>query len=119
MEGDRYGFRLDHVGMNAANGERAHEFAGRLCALFGWNKEEKSSSVFAGTGVEVMKAPYRGENGHIAVATCDIEGAVEALSAQGVAFDEATAKRDSNGRLKAIYLAEPIGGFAVHLVQRA
>ena len=48
-----------------------------------------------------------------------IERAVNYLSTVlGVAFDEESAKRDSKGALKAIYLKEEIGGFAVHLVQR-
>ena len=78
-----------------------------------------NSSVFAGAALEVMKSPYLGKNGHIAVRTNYIERAVNYLSTVlGVAFDEESAKRDSKGALKAIYLKEEIGGFAVHLVQR-
>ena len=33
-------------------------------------------------------------------------------------FNEESAKRDAKGNLKAIYLKEEIGGFAVHLVQK-
>ena len=36
----------------------------------------------------------------------------------GVEFNEESAKRDEKGVLKAIYLKEEIGGFAVHLVQK-
>ena len=36
----------------------------------------------------------------------------------GVEFNEESAKKDAKGALKAIYLKEEIGGFAVHLVQK-
>ena len=36
----------------------------------------------------------------------------------GYKFNEESAKRDAKGNLKAIYLKEEIGGFAVHLVQK-
>ena len=39
-------------------------------------------------------------------------------SVLGVKFNEESAKRDAKGALKAIYLDEEIGGFAVHLVQK-
>ena len=81
-------------------------------------KKEGKSSVFAGTGIEVMKTPYLGTNGHIAVGTNDMERAVYHLERRGISFDEATAKRDEKGKLKAIYLEDEIGGFAVHLVQK-
>ena len=35
-----------------------------------------------------------------------------------IKFNEESAKRDAKGNLKAIYLKEEIGGFAVHLVQK-
>ena len=60
-----------------------------------------------------------GKNGHIAVKTNYIERAVNYLSTVlGVEFNEESAKRDAKGNLKAIYLKEEIGGFAVHLVQK-
>jgi len=36
----------------------------------------------------------------------------------GVNFKEDSAKKDTKGALKAIYLDEEIGGFAIHLVQK-
>ena len=66
-----------------------------------------------------MKTPYLGKNGHIAIGTNYIERAMNYLeNVLGVEFDEETAKRDDKGNLKAIYLKEEIGGFAVHLVQK-
>ena len=66
-----------------------------------------------------MKSPYLGKNGHIAVKTNYIERAVNYLSSVlGVEFDETTAKTDAKGNMKAIYLKEEIGGFAIHLLQK-
>ena len=81
-------------------------------------KKSGNSSVFAGTGIEVMKAPYLGAHGHIAIRTNYIERAKYHMELQGFAFDEATAKKDAKGNLVAVYLKGELGGFAVHLVQK-
>jgi 2-dehydro-3-deoxyphosphogluconate aldolase/(4S)-4-hydroxy-2-oxoglutarate aldolase len=113
------GFELAHVGVNAENAEEAEKAANRFAFIFGMPAKVGNSSVFAGTALEVMKTPYLGKNGHIAVRTNYIERAVNYLSTVlGVEFDESTAKKDAKGALKAIYLKEEIGGFAVHLVQK-
>ena len=112
------GFTLSHVGINAQDEASANKTADTFEAFFGMAKKEGKSSVFAGTGIEVMKTPYLGTNGHIAVGTNDMERAVYHLERRGISFDEATAKRDEKGKLKAIYLKDEIGGFAVHLVQK-
>lgn len=111
------GFELAHVGINAANEEEALKAANRFAFLFGMPVKAGNSSVFAGTAVEVMKTPFRGANGHVAIRTNYIERAVNYMTTVlGVAFDEP--KRDEKGKYKAIYLKEEIGGFAVHLVQK-
>lgn len=113
------GFELAHVGINAENEAEAEKAAARFALIFGMQKKAGNSSVFAGTAVEVMKTPYLGKNGHIAVRTNYIDRAVNYLTTVlGVKFREESAKRDAQGNLKAIYLEEEIGGFAVHLVQR-
>lgn len=113
------GFELAHVGINAQSEEEAVKAAGRFSMVFGMPVKEGKSSVFAGTALEVMKSPYLGKCGHIAVRTNYIERAVNYLSTVlGVAFNEGSAKRDDAGKLKAVYLEEEIGGFAVHLVQK-
>jgi 2-dehydro-3-deoxyphosphogluconate aldolase/(4S)-4-hydroxy-2-oxoglutarate aldolase len=113
------GFELAHVGVNAANAEEAEKAANRFAFIFGMPAKVGNSSVFAGTAVEYMKTPYLGKNGHIAIRTNYIERAVNYLTTVlGVEFDESTAKKDAKGNLKAIYLKEEIGGFAVHLVQK-
>ncbi|MBD5460377.1 MAG: keto-hydroxyglutarate-aldolase/keto-deoxy-phosphogluconate aldolase, partial [Lachnospiraceae bacterium] len=113
------GFELAHVGVNAENDSEAAKAARRFAFLFGMPVKDYSDSVFAGEILEVRKAPYYGKNGHIAISTNYIVRAVNYLeNVLGVEFDETSAKRDDKGALKAIYLKEEIGGFAVHLLQR-
>ena len=111
------GFELAHVGINGADEAEAQKTAERFAFLFGMPAKAGSGSVFAGTAVEVMKAPFKGKCGHIAIRTNYIERAVNYMSTVlGVEFEEP--KRDEKGRYKAIYLKEEVGGFAVHLLQR-
>lgn len=112
------GFEVRHVGINAANETEADATATAFEKMFGFEKKVGSSSIFAGLGVEVMKTPYLGAHGHIAVATNYIERAKFHLEMQGFKFDEETAKRDDKGTLKAIYFEGELSGFAVHLVQK-
>jgi len=106
------GFSLAHVGLNCENEAEAEKTAKTLCALFGFDYKAGNSSIFAGSAVECMKAPYLGKNGHIAIATNNLDRAVYHLGRQGVEFDESTRKP------KAIYLKGEVGGFAIHLVQK-
>ncbi len=111
------GFELAHVGINGANEEEALKIANRFAFLFGMPAKIGNSSIFAGTAVEVMKTPFKGVNGHIAIRTNYIERAVNYMTTVlGVEFEEP--KKDDKGKYKAIYLKEQIGGFAVHLVQK-
>ncbi len=113
------GFELAHVGVNAENEEEAMKAANRFAFLFGMPAKVGNSSIFAGSALEVMKTPYLGKSGHIAIRTNYIDRAVNYMeSVLGVKFNEESAKRDAKGALKAIYLDEEIGGFAVHLVQK-
>ena len=112
------GFELRHVGLNCADAAEAERCAKMFCTLFGFDYLPGNSSDFAGTAVECMKAPFRGEHGHIAIATNSVFRAEARLSAAGFAFEESTRKVDKKGNTKAIYLKDSIGGFAVHLVQK-
>jgi 2-dehydro-3-deoxyphosphogluconate aldolase/(4S)-4-hydroxy-2-oxoglutarate aldolase len=115
MEG-MLGFKLAHVGLNCEDEEQAKKIAGEFSTIFNFSLNETNSSVFTGGVIEVMKAPYRGAMGHIAIKTNYIDRAVNYLSYKGFKFDENTAKYDSKGNLKSIYLENEIGGFAIHLV---
>lgn len=111
------GFELKHIGINAYGEEEADSVAGSFEKLFGFTKKVGGSSVFAGTAIEVMKQPYLGAHGHIAIGTNYIDRAVYHMELQGFEFDPETAKH-KNGKLVAIYLKGELGGFAVHLVQK-
>lgn len=110
-------FRLAHVGVNTENEQAARAAAARLELLFGFTAKEGNSSVMAGQAVELVKGTGLGTHGHIAIGVSDAERAVYSLTRFGFAFDQTTAKTDAKGALKAIYLAEEIAGFAIHLVQ--
>ncbi len=111
------GFEIAHVGINGANEEEALKAANRFAFLFGMPVKVGNSSIFAGTAVEVMKTPFKGEHGHIAIRTNYIERAVNYMSTVlGVEFEEP--KKDDKGKYKAIYLKEQVAGFAIHLMQK-
>lgn len=112
------GFEVRHVGINASEEKEAEGIAASFENLFGFRKNAGVSSIFAGTGIEVMKIPYFGKKGHIAVQTNYIERAIFHLERQGAAFLSDSAKYDEKGNLAAIYLKDEIGGFAVHLLQK-
>ena len=73
------GFEIAHVGVNAGDAEESLAVCRALDAAFGFGVKEGNSSNFAGSGVEVMKSPYLGKNGHIAVKTNSIPRARRSL----------------------------------------
>lgn len=111
------GFELKHIGINTNSEEEADGVACSFERLFGFVKNVGESSVFAGTAIEVMKQPYLGANGHIAIQTNYIERAIYHMELQGIEFDKDTVKY-KDGKMVAIYLKGQIGGFAVHLLQK-
>lgn len=113
------GLELRHIGINAENEEQAAKIAECFALLFGSEVKCGNSSIFAGKEIEVMKKPYLGTNGHIAIAANSVERAMRYLEENlGFVFDEDTAKYDDKKKIKAIYLNEEIGGFAIHLMQK-
>ena len=110
-------YTLAHVGINCANAEEAKKGAALFEAMFGLTAKEGNSSVFAGKDVELMKSPYLGRNGHIAIGTNSVPRAVAELEKRGFAVDPATAKYKGE-KLTAVYLRQDFGGFAIHLVQK-
>lgn len=111
------GFELAHIGINCENEAEAEKTADAFEGLFGFAKKVGNSSVFAGTAVEAMKSKYLGEKGHIAIATNSVIRAKNYLEMMGYKFNEESAKFKGD-KMTAIYLADEIGGFAVHLVQK-
>lgn len=109
-------FKIVHVGINCANEDEAKDTSAKFAAMFGWEQKIGNSSVFAGTAVECMKSPFKGANGHIAVATNSLKRAVYQLNAMGVATEKTAGEIDAD--TKAVYLKDEFSGFAVHLVER-
>lgn len=111
------GFEVVHTGINTADAEAALSVAHQFDQVFGFGVKDGNSSVFSGSGIEVMKSMYLGANGHLAVRTNHIGRAVSYLEKQGFGVDMETAKY-KNGKMIAVYLKDQIGGFAVHLLQK-
>lgn len=112
------GFELAHVGINGQGDEQARGIAKGFGKIFGETIKEGNNSIFAGTGIEVMKQPYLGTKGHIAYKTNYLKRAIKYLEQKGITFDESTAKYDDKGNMIAIYIEGEIGGFAIHLLQK-
>lgn len=112
------GFEILHIGVNCENEGEASDVAGKLCRLFGVPFDDRGGAIFTGTLFEVMKKKFRGENGHVAIATNSPDMARAHLEKLGFEFDESTASYTADGKLKVIYLKDDIGGFAFHLIQK-
>lgn len=112
------GFEMKHIGINCADEAAALSAAKMFEMLFGFDYAAGNSSIFAGKkSLELMKGPGRGKYGHIAVGTNVIDRAVAHLKLRGIAFAEES-RVVKDGKTVAIYLAEEVAGFAVHLVQK-
>lgn len=112
------GFRLAHVGINCFNEVEAHKVADAFDGMFGFAPNENPSSIFSAGYVETMKSPFLGKKGHIAIATYSVERAKAYLERKGVGFNEDSIVYRPNGKIQAVYMAEEVGGFAIHLVRK-
>ena len=111
------GFEVAHVGVNCEDADAASAVCEKLNKAFDLPVKDGNSSMFASSGIEVMKSMFKGKNGHIAIRTNSVELAVAGLAKKGFAYDESSAKY-KNGRMTAAYLKDEFGGFAVHLLQK-
>ncbi|MFT4145062.1 MAG: bifunctional 4-hydroxy-2-oxoglutarate aldolase/2-dehydro-3-deoxy-phosphogluconate aldolase [Mobilitalea sp.] len=112
------GFDLAHVGINAREEKEAGNLSATLEQILGHKAKSGNSSIFVGSLIEVMKAPYLGSNGHLAIKTNYIHRAIHHLQMRGYDIDLDTAKYDEKNNLKAVYLTGEYGGFAIHLLQK-
>lgn len=112
------GFELLHVGINPTDTENSSEIADAFENLFGFKKNEKPSSIFAGTYIEALKSKFLGSNGHLAIGTNNIDRAIYYLENQGYEVDEKNKFFNEKGELVSNYLKKEIGGFAIHLLQK-
>lgn len=111
------GYEIAHVGINADNCENARNVVGMFGSAFDFAIQDGRSSTFVSSNIEVMKAPYLGRQGHLAVRTNSIALALEDLEKKGLQVIMDTAKY-RNDRLIAVYLKDEIAGFAIHLLQK-
>jgi 2-dehydro-3-deoxyphosphogluconate aldolase/(4S)-4-hydroxy-2-oxoglutarate aldolase len=111
------GFEFAHLGINEETKDKALNSANQLSRLFYLPLKEGATSIFAGSGFEVMKNQYLGKHGHIAIATNDIYRAIAYLKTKGISTLHEIAK-EKDGKLKAIYLDQEVSGFAIHLLQK-
>ncbi|MCR5303257.1 MAG: bifunctional 4-hydroxy-2-oxoglutarate aldolase/2-dehydro-3-deoxy-phosphogluconate aldolase [Lachnospiraceae bacterium] len=109
------GFKIIHLGINESDSASAEKTAKLLCDLFGFDYKPGNSSVFAGADFEVMRSKGRGEHGHIAIGTYNVDRAIYHLGRKGVGFDESTRGTDAKGNTQNIYTDLDIAGFALHL----
>ena len=112
------GLELGHIGINCADDAEALKTAELLGSLLSKAVAPGNSSIFVGNKeFEIMKKPGRGTHGHIAIKCNSIDRAVYHLSQRGVKFDM-DSMVSKNGKNIAIYLADEVAGFAIHLVQK-
>lgn len=111
-------FSLGHLGVNQADDAEAKRTVALLGDLFGFPARETDGSYFVNEQFEVMKMPFLGRLGHVAILTSDVAEAKKYLESKGVVFNEESANRNSDGKLMAIYFQEEIAGFAFHLKQK-
>lgn len=110
-----HNFGLGHVGINSQDSVVAGGVSAILEGL-GFRLRDTEMSTFAGGVFEVMKTNYRGRHGHLALTCTSVERALVYLERSGFSVDASTARME-DGRIKAVYLNEELGGFAVHLLR--
>ena len=111
-------FELLHIGINTPDTEQAEDLAKLFCMMFNIEPKSGNKSVFAGPYFELMKSPFLGTNGHIAMGTPDLAAAVEELKGKGCSFNMDTAAYNEQGHIKNVYLDGEYGGFAIHIMQK-
>jgi len=111
------GFEFAHLGINEESKDKALNSANLLSYLFNFPLKEGTNSIFAGSSFEIIKNKYLGKHGHIAIATNDIQKAIAYLKKKDILVLPETAK-EKDGKLKAIYVAQEVSGFAIHLLQK-
>lgn len=107
-----HGFSLCHVGINANDHATAANVAQQYQSLLSLPIKEYTNSLFVGDIFEIMKIPFLGEKGHIAIGVNNIKRAMKFFEIQGYSFSE-TGYVEGN----CAYFNEQFGEFAVHLKQ--
>jgi 2-dehydro-3-deoxyphosphogluconate aldolase / (4S)-4-hydroxy-2-oxoglutarate aldolase len=111
-----HGFSFAHLGVNGSSADAAAKDAAALSSLFGLSAKEGASSIFMSGAIELLKSPYLGERGHIAIRCNDVERALARLRGMGIGTLPDT-ERSEKGKLRTVYLDLSVGGFALHLLR--
>lgn len=112
------GFAIAHVGFSGSSSAEGTATAEWFSERFGLPVTKGERSTFAGTDIESGNIPFPGEHGHIGFYTNSVERAVAYFSRKEIPLREEFKHVDGKGNLNAVYLAEEIRGFAVHIVKR-
>lgn len=115
------GYEFAHLGINEENEENAMQSASLFSTMFNFKVNNGSSSVFTGPvgkELEIMKKPYLGKMGHLAISTNSIQRALFYLEKQFGVKELKETRKEKNGKLIAVYLDKNISGFAIHLLQK-
>lgn len=111
------GFEFAHLGINEENEKKANDTAKFFNTFFNFQINDGASSIFMNRDFEIMKNPYLGKHGHIAIFTNDIHRAIFYLDKIGLKEQKDT-RKDKNGKLIASYVEGEVSGFAIHLLQK-
>ena len=63
-----------------------------------------------------MHIPYYGTHGHIGFRTNSVARAKAYFESRGIAINAESISYDAKGRMNFFYLADEVGGFALHVV---
>ena len=111
------GYELGHIGIHAKSAENASDICRTLKEAFAFPLQEGAVSNFAGSEFEIMKKPFLGVHGHIAIRTNSISRALADLESKGYMSNPSSVKY-KDGQINAVYLENEIGGFAIHLLRK-
>jgi 2-dehydro-3-deoxyphosphogluconate aldolase/(4S)-4-hydroxy-2-oxoglutarate aldolase len=114
-------FQLAHIGINQSSDQQASQLAQQLGHMFHMQAKDGPKGIFvgdqSGDQFEIMKAPFHGHHGHIAISCNHVERARAYFEAKGFIFRTDFLPSDAHG-LKAIYFEGEWGGFALHLTRK-
>lgn len=115
-----HSFSLGHIGINQNSADEAQGLATMLSTMFNMKDNKFECSHFlsglSGNEIEIMKTPYYGEKGHVAIRCNHVERGRAYFEGKGFKFRTDGPAPDKFG-LKAIYFEQEMGGFAWHLVR--
>lgn len=110
------GFRLGHIGMYVHDLGEAECLTDAFCRLIDVPKTREDAHFFAGTFAEICAgSDVTGTVGHISIHTHDMPRALSYFARKGIAIRQEHIQYDANGAVKAAYLEERVGVFAIQL----